>query len=110
MKIKSAICTVLFTGLLLPLLLNCKKEVVNTPPTIQTSLVTNIMETTATSGDEVIADGGDAVTASGVCWDKYSTLAGNTTTDGVGTGSGVKLWVNQMLQKVQPMLLLKLLK
>jgi pectin methylesterase-like acyl-CoA thioesterase len=88
------------------------------PPTVTTSTITNILVTSASSGGNVIAWGGDSVTARGVCWnttgsptisDSYSTngsdigtftssmypLVGNTkyyvrayATNGVGTGYG----------------------
>ena len=62
-----------------------------TPPTVTTSAVTNITQTTATSGGTVTSDGGATVTARGVCWSTTSspTIAGNHTTDGSGTGTFV---------------------
>jgi uncharacterized protein (TIGR02145 family) len=58
-------------------------------PTITTSAISNITQTTATGGGNVTSDGGATVTARGVCW---STLPGPTTsdsktTDGTGLGS-----------------------
>jgi len=60
-------------------------------PTVTTSPVTNITQTTATSGGNVIADGGATVTARGVCWNTSSnpTTANSHTTDGSGTGTFV---------------------
>jgi hypothetical protein len=62
-----------------------------TPPAVTTAAVTNITQTTATSGGTVISDGGASVTARGVCWNISSnpTTANSHTTDGSGTGSFV---------------------
>jgi hypothetical protein len=56
---------------------------------VTTATVTGITTTSATSGGNVSADGGSAVTARGVCWDTISnpTIAGNHTIDGSGTGT-----------------------
>jgi len=59
-------------------------------PTLTTTAVTSIAETTATAGGNITTDGGSAVTARGVVW---STIPGATvtlstkTTDGSGLGS-----------------------
>jgi len=59
-------------------------------PTLTTTLVTSIAETTAISGGNITTDGGSPITARGVCW---STVPGATvtlstkTTDGSGLGS-----------------------
>jgi len=59
-------------------------------PTLNTTAVTLIAETTAASGGTITTDGGSAITARGVCW---STIPGATvtlstkTTDGNGIGS-----------------------
>jgi hypothetical protein len=59
------------------------------PPTVTTADVTNITISTATSGGEVTADGGAAVTARGVCWSRTPNpyVSGDHTTDGSGTGT-----------------------
>ena len=63
---------------------------VSTPtiPSVSTSPVINIAQTTATSGGDVISDGGAPVTARGVCWDisPNPATSGNHTTDGSGMG------------------------
>jgi uncharacterized protein (TIGR02145 family) len=68
-------------------------ELTNTPtqPSVTTSLVTDITYTTATGGGEVTSDGGDTVTARGICWSSSPnpTIANNHTTDGTGTGTFV---------------------
>ena len=60
-------------------------------PTVTTAAVTNITQTTATSGGTVTSDGGATVTARGVCWNTSSnpTTANSHTTDGSGTGTFV---------------------
>lgn len=62
----------------------------STGPTLSTTAITLIGETTATSGGNITSDGGSAITARGVCW---STVPGATvtlstkTTDGSGIGA-----------------------
>ncbi len=58
-------------------------------PTLTTTALTNISQTTATSGGNVTSQGSSAVTARGVCWSTLSapTIAGSHTSDGTGTGS-----------------------
>ena len=60
-----------------------------TSPTVTTDDVTNITQTTATSGGNVTSDGGAAVTVRGVCWStsQNPTTADNLTTDGSGIGA-----------------------
>jgi len=62
-----------------------------TPPAVTTVAVTAVTQTTASSGGNVTADGGSAVTARGVCWSTAPSpvITGNHTTDGSGTGSFV---------------------
>lgn len=56
---------------------------------VTTAPATAITTNTATSGGNVLTDGGSAVTARGVCWATTAnpTIAGLHTTDGSGTGS-----------------------
>ena len=60
-------------------------------PTVITTTITNITQTSATSGGEVTADGGSPVTARGICWSIYAnpTLSDSNTTNGSGLGSFV---------------------
>jgi hypothetical protein len=60
-------------------------------PTVTTNPVTNITQTTATSGGVVTSIGGSAVTARGVCWNTTPNpvATGNHTSDGAGLGSFV---------------------
>jgi hypothetical protein len=57
-------------------------------PTISTNLASNITQTTATSGGNVISDGGAAVLYRGICWSTsmYPTITDSHTTDGTGKG------------------------
>ena len=58
-------------------------------PTVTTTTVSSITSTGATSGGNVTSDGGDSITAKGVCWSTSSnpTTGDNHTNDGTGTGS-----------------------
>ena len=58
-------------------------------PTVTTSEVTNITQTTATSGGNVTDDGGATVTERGICWSTSPspTVNGSHATNGNGTGS-----------------------
>lgn len=62
-----------------------------TIPTIYTTFITNITETTAISGGQIDSDGGEAITARGVCWSTSTnpTTADDKTDDGTGTGAFV---------------------
>ncbi|MCJ7448116.1 MAG: hypothetical protein MUO72_10505 [Bacteroidales bacterium] len=57
-------------------------------PTLTTTEVSGITETTALSGGYISADGGSAVTARGVCWSTSPapTTASSKTTNGTGNG------------------------
>ena len=57
-------------------------------PDVTTKAVTEITQTSAVSGGEVISDGGDEVIARGLCWSTLQnpTIDDNYTNDGVGTG------------------------
>ncbi len=65
----------------------CKKD--TNPPTVSTTAVTSVTETTAASGGEISSEGTSAVTARGVCWGTTAnpTIADSKTSDGTGTGS-----------------------
>jgi hypothetical protein len=58
-------------------------------PTITTAAVSNVTTITATSGGNIVTDGGSAVTARGVCWatTQNPTTSNSKTSDGSGTGS-----------------------
>lgn len=59
-------------------------------PTVTTTPITAVTDSTATGGGEVVSDGGAEVTARGICWSTTAapTIIDNTnvTTDGTGTG------------------------
>jgi uncharacterized protein (TIGR02145 family) len=61
----------------------------STVPAVTTTDVTAITTTTAECGGNVTSDGGETVTARGICWSLNSTptLSDNVTTNGTGTGS-----------------------
>ena len=58
-------------------------------PTVTTSQVTNITQTTATGGGNVTSDGGATVTERGICWSTSHnpTTSGSHASNGMGTGS-----------------------
>ena len=58
-------------------------------PTVTTSTVSNITETSATSGGNVTDQGSSSVTARGVCWSTFTnpTTSDSYTTNSSGTGS-----------------------
>lgn len=89
MKLNRAIYPVLVAIMQVFFFLNCKKEATKTFPTVTTAPMTNITGYTATSGGEIISDGGSEVTARGVCWstNQNPTIADNKTSDGTGSGS-----------------------
>gem|GEM_PF-1565146 len=59
------------------------------PPTLTTTSVTSILQTTASSGGNITDSGGAPVTERGICWGTTSgpTVSGNKTSDGSGSGS-----------------------
>lgn len=62
-----------------------------TLPTVTTSTVTVLSNTSAECGGEVVSDGGATVTVRGVCWStsQNPTVLDNHTTDGSGVGGFV---------------------
>lgn len=58
-------------------------------PTLTTVIPSSITSSTATSGGNVMADGGTTVTAKGVCWSTSANpiATGNHTSNGTGTGA-----------------------
>ena len=58
-------------------------------PTVTTSNVTDVTQTSASCGGNVTSDGGATVTTRGVCWStsQNPTVSGSHTTNGTGTGS-----------------------
>jgi len=57
-------------------------------PTVTTTAITNITQTSATGGGNVTSDGGSTITARGVCWNTTGnpSITGSKTSDGAGTG------------------------
>ncbi|HPT22461.1 MAG TPA: fibrobacter succinogenes major paralogous domain-containing protein, partial [Bacteroidales bacterium] len=62
-------------------------------PTVASISATMITETTATSGGNIISNGGEEITARGVCWstNQNPTISDNNTSDGTGIGSFTSL-------------------
>jgi pectin methylesterase-like acyl-CoA thioesterase len=59
------------------------------PPTVSTTGVSSISTTSAVSGGNISADGGETVTARGVCWNtsESPTVMDSHTVDGTGGGA-----------------------
>ena len=59
------------------------------PPTVTTSSATDVATNTATCGGDVTDDGGETVTARGVCWSTSPnpTVSDSHTTNGTGNGN-----------------------
>jgi uncharacterized protein (TIGR02145 family) len=83
--------TIAISSLLLVLSINCDKPEDSEPaaqlPSLITSAISSITETTATSGGEIISDGGAAITKRGVCWsiNENPTIADSNTSISSGT-------------------------
>ena len=93
MKKNNSIFTTAFVlTLLLLISYSCKKEEPVIMPIINTELaVTNITESSATSGGSIMNDNGETVTARGVCWSTGTTptIKDSLTKDASGAGSYV---------------------
>jgi uncharacterized protein (TIGR02145 family) len=80
---------VIFSGfiILCVLSISCKKEVPGRSPSVVTTLASQILYFTATSGGTVV-DGGGIMVYRGICWDTISnpTVNKNKTSDGTGEG------------------------
>ena len=77
----------LFAGLLFLFLNSCEESKIN-PPILSTSPAAEITYSTVVTGGNVTDNGGDDVTARGVCWATTANpdISGSHTTDGAGTG------------------------
>ena len=75
------------------LLTNCMYDDVTTKPVVTTNEVTEVTETTAISGGEIISDGGSKILARGVCWSTNltQTIADSKTIDGLESGSFISV-------------------
>ena len=64
-------------------------EIEHEKPSVSTSSVSDITQTSARCGGNVTSDGGATVTAKGVCWStsQNPTINSNKTNEGSGTGS-----------------------
>jgi plastocyanin len=86
-KMKNIYLPILIAGIL-SVSFGCKKSTKTSIPVLTTVAVTNITQTSATSGGDISSDGNATVVARGVC---YSTSANPSITDpntSDGTGSG----------------------
>lgn len=74
-------------ALVCTLLVGCKPDPVL--PTVETSAVTEITQTTATTGGTITSDGGAEITSRGVCWstNQNPTINDMLTSNGSGVGT-----------------------
>ena len=79
----------LILGMILLLINGCKKETIVQMPVLTSTSVSNITQTSATSGGTISSDGGGSITTRGVCWSaaQNPTIADSKTADGTGAGS-----------------------
>jgi photosystem II stability/assembly factor-like uncharacterized protein len=95
--------------ILLVISFSCKKKETTPPtpvtpsptPSVITSAITNVTDSTAVSGGSVTSEGTSAITAVGICWDTLPnpTTLRNHTNEGAGTGSYISNLVNLKLSK-----------
>jgi len=90
-KNKVLLYLLIVTGYILIYTNSCKKDEIPAVqiPVLTTLTVSDITQTSYTSGGSIISLGGAMVTARGVCWgtNKTPTIANSKTTDGTGEGS-----------------------
>ncbi|MBW6492799.1 MAG: fibrobacter succinogenes major paralogous domain-containing protein [Lentimicrobium sp.] len=100
MKTKNRICfyPLIMMMAMLMLTISCKKDKdddsneqsqTSKVPVLTTANVTDVLQTTASCGGIVTSDGGENITARGVCWSRGETptIADSKTTDGVGVSN-----------------------
>ena len=90
MKSKKVLLTVCWLTLVI-IAHSCRKEDPPTIPVVESVIITDITQTTAIGGGQIVTDGGKPVTKRGVCWGATNqpTINENKTTDGAGDGSFV---------------------
>jgi uncharacterized protein (TIGR02145 family) len=92
MKFRSGIhivTSLMITAVYLILLNSCKKETYSGLPGLSTAPLANVTSVSADCGGVISSDGGDYISARGVCWDDKPdpTINASITSDGAGTGS-----------------------
>ena len=91
MKSSLSLLKVWVTLLIITFLFNCKDSPNNiaTLATLTTNPASNITSVSFTSGGNISADGGDAITSRGICWatTQNPTTSNSKTSDGSGSGN-----------------------
>lgn len=84
------------TGSIFIGLLSCKSEKLPELPTLETKAITEINQTSAKSGGDIISDGGSEITAKGICWGINSdpVIQDSHTEDGSGLDSFESILTN----------------
>ncbi|MHC1704057.1 MAG: DNA/RNA non-specific endonuclease [Tenuifilaceae bacterium] len=74
--------------LLVILIDGCRKDDPSFPPKVSTLEITDITTTSVLTGGDITSDGGESITARGVCWSlaENPTIASQKTNDGSGPG------------------------
>jgi len=78
-RIGIQITPLIVIGLCILLIFSCKKEEKTQVPDLTTTSVSNINQTTAICGGNIISNGGFPITASGVCWSTSQAPSINST-------------------------------
>jgi hypothetical protein len=71
-------------AVVLSFLTGCKED---TLPTVTTKAVTNIAQTTVTSGGNIVSDGGASITSKGICWTTTENPTSSDATITFGAGN-----------------------
>jgi hypothetical protein len=82
-------CPLVVTALLLFLVTACEETEPATEPEVSTSPLSEITASGVKSGGTVLSDGGEIITANGVCWstNPNPTISDSKTTDATGSAS-----------------------
>ena len=89
MKLFSRINILLLILIAAAIFAGCSKSSTSGIPSVTTNKVTNITSSSATTGGDVTSDGGDPVTARGICISLTTlpTITGSKTVNGTGLGT-----------------------
>jgi uncharacterized protein (TIGR02145 family) len=89
MKHNYSLFRVLLAGILLAFVFSCKKDNVQSLPTLTIEAISDITSTSAIGGGDVTSDGNLTITERGICWsiNPNPTTANSHVANGTGTGS-----------------------
>jgi len=80
---------IIVTVIILFLTTDCKKEKFTSLPVLSTTSISSVADNNAESKSKVVSDGGEGITARGVCWNTSPnpSIDGSKTTDDKGVGT-----------------------